>query len=104
MRLTITIQGGSKKYDLTLDELIRAHAEARMSDLEVQYWDGCITKENALSEEAFVDSVYADIVGGKECEINLDGAYIDFVFPESVRFYTAAKIKSIIRDCHQKVS
>lgn len=103
MRLTITLQWGSKKYDMTLDELIKAYAEAQMADIEVQYWDDCITKENVPSENVFVDSVYADIVGGKECEINLDGAYIDFVFPESVRFYTTSKIKSIIRGCYQEV-
>lgn len=93
----------STTYDMPLEELIRASAEARMSDLEVQYRDGCLTKGTVPSEDAFVDSLYADIVGGKECEINLDGARIDFVFPESVRFYGTSKIKSTIRDCYYEV-
>lgn len=80
----------STTYDMSLDELIKAYAETQMADIEV-------TKEGVPSEDAFVDSLYANIVGGEECEINLDGAYIGFIFPKSVRFSGTSKIKSIIR-------
>lgn len=93
----------STTYDMSLDELIKAYAETQMADIEVQYWDRCLTKENVPSEGVFVDGIYSNIVSGEECEINLDGAYIGFVFPESVRFETTSKIKSIIRDCYHEV-
>lgn len=104
MKIAIKRPWGVTSHYVSMDDLVRAYAETRMENFVVEYMDGCRAKEDVPGEEDFVERTYSEIVNGDSCEIEIDGGYIDFVFPESIRFETAAKLKGIIKDCHQKVS
>lgn len=90
--------GQTEYYDMTLEELIREHAELMFAYAENSFFDGYTDKLPSI--EDFVNDVYDNIVNGNECEISLDGTCFDFVFPDSVRFIGTDTIKAIIRSAY----
>lgn len=95
MKFTVNVFGRKFRYDMTLEELIKAHAETVFGYTENSYMDGYT--EEMPSVEEFVEDVYDSVINGYTCAIALDGTEIDMVFPDEVRFLGAEKIKGIIR-------
>lgn len=102
MKFTVNVFGRKFGYDMSLEELIKEHAETMFCYTENSYYDGYIEKMPPVEE--FVDDIYDNVVNGHKCPIALDGTEIDMVFPDEVRFLTSEKIKGIIRSVYHEVA
>jgi len=100
MRFSVTMFGMTETYDMSFEELVKAHAETE-ANLAWNAMSDCNEPQPDRAE--FVEMHYKNIVGGYVCEIDLDGTIIDARFPEAVKFLGAVKIKSIIADQYDKV-
>ena len=98
MKFTVNVFGRKLRYDMTLEELIKEHAETMFCYTENSYFDGYI--EEMPSVEEFVENTYDDVINGRDCTIALDGTEFDMVFPDEVRFLGAEKIKGIIKGAY----
>ena len=98
MKFTVNVFGRELRYDMTLEELIKAYAETIFDYTENTYVDGWIDKMPSVDE--FVEDVYHYVVSGYECAITLDGTEIEMIFPDEVRFLGAEKIKGIIKGAY----
>lgn len=98
MKFTVNVFGRKFRYDMTLEELIRTHAETIFGYTENSFLDGHIEKMPTATE--FVEDVYDNVVNGYNCSIALDGTEIEIVFPDEVRFIGSEKIKAIIKEAY----
>lgn len=100
MRFSVTMCGMTQKYDMSFEELVKAHAENEAG----LAWNGMSDNDEPQPDRAeFIESLYKNIAGGHECEIDLDGTIFDARFPDAVKFLGAAKIKAIIAEEYDKV-
>lgn len=95
MKFTASTCGTTKTYSMTEEQLIREYAAQRMEMFECQDIESGIP---APERSEFIESMYMDITGGDECELNLDGTVILFRFPASVHFLGADRIRSIVAE------
>lgn len=98
MKFTVNVFGRKFGYDMSLEELIKEHAETVFGYTENSYMDGYIEEMPSVKE--FVEDIYDNVVNGYKCPIALDGTEFEMVFPDEVRFLGAEKIKSIIKEAY----
>ena len=102
MKITVKLLGKKYSKEMSVEDLIRAYAETMAGYENNSFLDGYIDAMRPV--EVFVDDCYACIVNGVPCEIcDDDLPTFDYVFPDSVRFETAEKIKGIVRDSYLAV-